>query len=41
MESAIKDFDGKLSLTAKEMQDYVSGDHGLKDYYYFKVYFQI
>ena len=28
MESAIKDFDGKLSFIAKEMQDYVSGDHG-------------
>jgi hypothetical protein len=28
MEAAIKDFDGKLSLIAKEMQDYVSGDHG-------------
>lgn len=28
MESAIKDFDGKLSLIAKDMQDYVSGDHG-------------
>jgi hypothetical protein len=28
METAIKDFDSKLSFIAKEMQDYVSGDHG-------------
>ena len=35
MEGAIKDFDGKLSFIAKEMQDYVSGDHGfIKKYLY-------
>ena len=28
METAIKDFDGKLFSIAKEMQDYVIGDHG-------------
>ena len=30
LETAIKDFDGKLSNIAKDMQDYVSGDLGFK-----------
>ena len=30
LETAIKDFDGKLSNLAKDMQDYVSGDLGFK-----------
>lgn len=30
METAINDFDSKLSFIAKEMTDYVGGDHGFK-----------
>lgn len=30
MEIAIKEFDGKLQLIAKEMQDYITGDYGFK-----------
>jgi len=30
MEAAINDFDSRLSGIAKEMTDYVSGDHGFK-----------
>lgn len=30
MESAINDFDGRLSIIVKNMTDYVSSDHGFK-----------
>ena len=30
IEAALGDFDGKLSFITKDMQDYVSGDHGFK-----------